>query len=111
MAQRRPERRQAIGSGGKAAGRHSELVEGALEIGFVSFKLSTRPSHADEPSAPGAWLSANLKDGGMSGLVAKPLADTELAEGSLETCIWLWSALHGFEYIPPHGSEGAAIGS
>jgi len=86
-------------------------VEGALEIGSVSFKLSTRPSHADEPSAPGAWLSANLKDGGMSGLVAKPLADTELAEGSLETCIWLWSALHGFEYMSPDGSEGAAIGS
>lgn len=48
----------------------------------------------------------DLKDGGLTGLVAKPLADSDLAESALEAAIWLWSALHGFEYLSADGSEG-----
>ncbi len=81
--------RGAVGPGGRTALADTELAEGALEIEFLlfsifSFTVKKLSSHADEPSAPGAWLS-DLIDGDLSGLVAKPLAGTELAEGALET--------------------------
>lgn len=51
------------------------------------------------------WLSADPKDGGVTGLVAKPLQGSDLAEAALEAATWLWSALSGVQYT---GDDDAA---